>query len=365
MNVLVVNCGSTTLKYGLFRAGTDGTVHALAGASAPLSAAVSLTGLLERLPQAPDLLAHRLVHGVEGSGNVAVITDAMLGELETDAALAPLHTLPALRLVRLGADLGLPQVAAFDAGFHATLPPHARRYPLPSLPGVERTGFHGWSHRSAVERYAAIVGNPAPSLVTVHLGGGCSATAVRAGRSVDTSMGFTPLEGLMMGTRAGDLDPGIVLHLLRSGYTADRIEELLYRESGLRGIAGDGDMRALLARADEAARLAIDMFCYRVRKYVGAYLAALEGAAEAVVFTGGIGERAPEIRRRVCQGLEWAGLVLDPARNSGGEERISTADSRLDAYAIRSHEEALIAREAVALVRQSAEPPYPPAPATR
>ena len=350
MNILVINCGSTTLKYGLFRGEPGGGVRSLSGAVVPLSNAASLTWLLETLPQRPEVIAHRLVHGTERSGDVALITDRMLAELDADAALAPLHTVYALRLVRLAADLRLPQVAAFDGGFHATLPDHARRYPLPQLPGIHRIGFHGWSHRSAMERYAAIAASPSPSLVTVHLGGGCSAAAIRSGRSVDTSMGFTPLEGLMMGTRAGDLDPGIVLHLMRSGYTADQIEELLYHQSGLKGVAGDGDMRALLARSDETARLAVEMFCYRVRKYVGAYLAVLEGAAEAVVFTGGIGERSAEIRRRICQGLGWAGVVLDPARNLAGEERISAADSPLEVYALRPHEEALIAREALALV---------------
>jgi acetate kinase len=350
VNVLVINSGSTNLKYGLFHAEPGGGVHSLSGAVVPLSRGASLDWVLEQLPQQPDMIAHRLVHGGEASGEVALITDSLLAALDAGAGLAPLHTAPALRLVRLAAALQVPQVAAFDGGFHATLPPHARRYPLPQVPGVHRTGFHGWSHRSAMERYAAIARRPAPSLVTVHLGGGCSATAIRAGRSVDTSMGFTPLEGLMMGTRPGDLDPGIVLHLMRSGYTADQIEELLYRQSGLRAIAGDDDMRALLARTDDAARLAVEMFCYRVRKYVGAYLAALEGAAEAVVFTGGIGERSAEIRRRVCQGLDWAGVVLDPTRNLSGEERISAPDSPLGVYALRTHEEALIAREALALV---------------
>ena len=353
VNVLVINCGSTSLKYGLFHGEPGGRVDALAGAVLPLSAAASLDWLVPRLPQAPDLIAHRLVHGGANGEDVAILTESMLGELEADTALAPLHTVHALRLVRLAAGLGLPQAVAFDGGFHATLPPHTRRYPLPELPGVLRTGYHGWSHRSAMERYAALVGNPAPSLVTVHLGGGCSATAVRAGRSVDTSMGFTPLEGLMMGTRPGDLDPGILLHLLRAGHTVDQIEELLYRQSGLRGVAGDADMRTLLTRTDEAAKLAVEMFCYRVRKYVGAYLAALEGTAEALVFTGGIGERSPEIRQRICSGLAWAGIVLDAGCNARGEERIGSGDSRLGVYALRSNEEALIARETLALVHGS------------
>ena len=353
MNVLVLNCGSTSLKYGLFHGEPGSSVEALAGAAVPLSAAASLDWLVPRLPQAPDLVAHRLVHGSANGGEVAMLTESMLAALEADTALAPLHTVHALRLVRLAAALGLPQAAAFDGGFHATLPPHARRYPLPELPGVGRTGYHGWSHRSAMERYAALAGRPAPSLVTLHLGGGCSATAILAGRSVDTSMGFTPLEGLMMGSRPGDLDPGILLHLMRAGYTVDQIEELLYRQSGLRGVAGEADMRTLLTRTDAAATLAVEMFCYRARKYVGAYLAALEGAAEALVFTGGIGERSPEIRQRICAGLEWAGIRLDPGCNARSEERIGASDARLGVYVLRSNEEALIARETLALVGRS------------
>jgi len=355
MRILVLNCGSTTLKYRFFLADKSGVSQVLAGAVVPLTAdaSPSLADLLDDLPQAPDAVAHRIVHGGDGLGEVAFIDGTMLGELESLGGLAPLHATQALALVRTAAELKVPQVAAFDSAFHVTLPPHARRYALPEIPGLHRVGFHGWSHRSAVERYATIAGNPAPSLVTLHLGGGCSAAAIRRGRSVDTSMGFTPLEGLMMGTRPGDLDPGIVLHLIRTGYTAERLEHLLQHESGLHGVAGQADMRALLARTDLPARLAVEMFCYRVRKYIGAYLAALDGAAEAVVFTGGIGEGAPEIRRRVCAGLEWAGVIVDPERNLRGEERISTDGSPLGVHTIASDEEGLIAREASALLTRS------------
>jgi acetate kinase len=355
MHILVVNCGSTTLKYGLFHTDGTGVPHPLAGASIPLTSAgiPPLARLLDHLPRAPDAVAHRIVCGGEGLGEVALIDGTVLAGLESQAPLDPLHAAHAIELVRVAAELKLPQVAAFDSAFHAALPAHARRYALPDIAGLHRVGFHGWSHRSAMERYAAIAGNPRPTLVTLHLGGGCSAAAIRDGRSMDTSMGFTPLEGLMMGTRPGDLDPGIVLHLIGTGYTPQRLERLLHQESGLRGIAGDADMRALLARTDAPAGLAVEMFCYRVRKYVGAYLAALEGAAEAVVFTGGIGERAPEIRRRVCAGLEWAGIVLDAERNRRGDERISADGSRVGVYAVRAGEELLIAREASTLLRRS------------
>jgi acetate kinase len=359
MHLLVLNCGSTTLKYGLFDAGKPGSVRRLGGAVAPLTSSTppSLARLLEELPHPPDAVAHRIVHGGEGRGDVARIDRVLLDALEAEARLAPLHAAHAIELVRACAELQLPQAAAFDSAFHGSLPVRARRYPIPEITGVHRIGFHGWSHRSAMERYAALSGHAAPTLVTLHLGGGCSAAAIRQGRSVDTSMGFTPLEGLMMATRAGDLDTGIVLHLLRSGYSVDRLEHLLQQESGLRGVAGEADMRALLGRADAAAELAVEMFCYRVRKYVGAYLAALEGHAEAVVFTGGIGEGAPDIRRRVCAGLEWAGVALDQERNQRGDERISADTSRLGVYAVHADEETLIAREAAVLFHRAPASP--------
>ena len=218
--------------------------------------------------------------------------------------------------------LGVPLVAAFDTAFHRTLPQRAWRYALPELPGVRRYGFHGWSHRSVTERYAALSGNPLPTIVTLHLGSGCSATAIQRGQSIDTSMGYTPLEGLVMGTRPGDLDPGILTHLLQQGMTLDRLRRLLHLESGLQGLAGSQDMRELLRRDDEKAVAALEIFCYRILKYVGAYLTIL-GGAEAIVFTGGIGENSPEIRRRICEGLSWVGLEMDGFRNARGEERIS------------------------------------------
>jgi len=185
--------------------------------------------------------------------------------------------------------------------------------------------------------------------VTLHLGGGCSAAAIRRGRSVDTSMGYSPLEGLVMGTRAGDLDPGILTHWLHEGMSLREIEHLLQHEAGLKALAGTADVRELQRRGDAAAGLALDLFCYRIQKSVGAYLAALEGA-EAIVFTGGIGENAPEIRRRVCERFGWAGLTLDVERNQRNELRLSVEGSRLAAYAIPTDEEYLIARETLRLV---------------
>jgi acetate kinase len=229
------------------------------------------------------------------------------------------------------------------------LPERAFRYAIPrSAPDeVRRYGFHGLSHQYLVERYAELTGSAKPTLVTLHLGGGASAAAVSAGVSIDTSMGMSPLEGLVMGTRAGDLDPAVVLDLLARAGSVAALEEILNEGSGLQALAGDSDMRVLLARDDPEARLAVEIFCYRARKYVGAYLAAL-GGAEAIVFSGGIGENSPEIRRRIAGRLEWFGLELDEALNRAGAGRISTARSRLHAYVIPTDEELLMARQALA-----------------
>jgi acetate kinase len=267
-----------------------------------------------------------------------------------------MHNGPALEGIEATLGSGVPLVAAMDTAFHATLPPHAWRYALPELAGIRRYGFHGWSHRFVTERYAALTGSSEPTIITLHLGGGCSAAAILRGRSVDTSMGYSPLEGLVMGTRAGDLDPGILTHLLHEGMSLSRLEQLLQHESGLKALAGTADVRELLERKDSAAELALELFCYRIKKCVGAYLAALEGA-EAVVFTGGIGEHAPDIRRRVCERLGWAGLTLDVERNQRNELRISAEGSRLAAYSIPTDEEYLIARETFRLMARPTSHP--------
>ena len=215
--------------------------------------------------------------------------------------LAPLHNGPALEGIETTLGLGVPdRRAGYGLSRYASAPGLA--VCVPEMDGVRRYGFHGWSHRYVTERYAALTGSPEPTIITLHLGGGCSAAAIQRGRSVDTSMGYSPLEGLVMGTRAGDLDPGILTHLLYEGMSLKQLEHLLQHGSGLKALAGTADVRELLKRDDAAAELALDVFCYRAQKYVGAYLAALEGA-EAIVFTGGIGEHAPEIRRRVCKGF--------------------------------------------------------------
>ena len=350
MRILVINCGSATLKYKLFSIDQAG-IQLVVGGTVEISRGyrVAVTQALETLPHAPDAIAHRVVHGGDRLGDVVRVDIPLLNQLRELGSLAPLHNGPALEGIEATLGVGVPMIAAFDTTFHRTLPPRAWRYALPDLPGVRRYGFHGWSHRSVTERYAELSGNPLPTIITLHLGSGCSATAIQRGHSIDTSMGFTPLEGLVMGTRPGDVDPGILMHFMQQGMTSDRIRTLLNCESGLQGLAGTSDMRELLGRTDDAARLAVEIFCYRVLKYVGAYWAVL-GGAEALVFTGGIGENSPEIRRRIAEGLGWTGLEMDGRRNAGGEERISSLSSRPAVYSIRTDEERLIAREACRLL---------------
>ncbi len=359
MRILVVNCGSATLKYKFF-ATEDGAMELLAGGVEEVSGGyrAAVTAVLDGLPQAPDAIAHRVVHGGDRFPDVSKLDVRMLNQLRELSSLAPLHNGPAVEGIEATLGLGVPLIAAFDTAFHRSLPERAWRYALPELPGVRRYGFHGWSHRSVMERYAELSGNPRPTIITLHLGGGCSATAIQQGQSIDTSMGYTPLEGLVMGTRPGDLDPGILAHLMYKGMSLEEIRRLLHYDSGLQGLAGSQDMRELLRREDHAACMAVEIFCYRIVKYVGAYLSAL-GGAEATVFTGGIGENSAEVRRRVCLGLSWAGLRLDESRNQRGEECISAPESTLAAYAIRTDEERVIAREAGYLLAGAVPEPSP------
>jgi acetate kinase len=348
MRILVINCGSATLKYALYDAG-GGRLDRVAAATVGWEGghAATVERALASLPARPDAIAHRVVHGGERFLASVAIDDDVLRHLAELVPLAPLHNAIALEGIAATRGLGVPQLALFDTAFFAELPARARRYALPRLPGVRRYGFHGWSHRAVTERTAALTGVSEPTLVSLHLGSGCSAAAIRHGRPVDVSMGYSPLEGLVMGTRPGDVDPGLLLHLVREGFDAVRLERLLHHESGLKALAGSADMRALLARSDHDAREAIELFCYRIVKYVGAYLAALEGRAEALVFTGGIGHGSAEIRARVVEMLAWTGLRIDTGRNACGEERISTDGAGLAAFALRSDEEGAIAREAV------------------
>jgi acetate kinase len=322
---------------------------------------------LASIRSADDIHAvgHRVVHGGELFQDSALIDEKVLKGIEDCVELAPLHNPMNLQGIRAAREIfgnNTPQVAVFDTSFHQTLPEAAYLYAIPyrfyEQQRVRRYGFHGTSHRFVAARYREMRGltREQTNIITLHLGNGCSAAAIKAGKSVDTSMGMTPLEGLVMGTRSGDLDPAVVgLIAEKDGVAAADVEKLLNGQSGLLGLSGvSNDMRELQAAelGNPRARVAVEVFCYRARKYVGAYLAAM-GGADAVVFTGGIGENSPEVRARICDGMEWAGLKIDTPRNEetvGREGLISTEDSRLAGYAIPTNEELLIARDTVRVV---------------
>ena len=313
-------------------------------------------------------VGHRVVHGGELFKESMLIDDRVLKGIEDCIDLAPLHNPNNVKGILAARELfgkDVPQVAVFDTAFHHSLPEQAYLYAIPyhlyRRHRIRRYGFHGTSHRYVAFRYRALRGltREQTNIITLHLGNGCSAAAIKGGSSVDTSMGMTPLEGLVMGTRSGDLDPAIVSVIARKeGMSSSEVDTLLNTQSGLLGVSGlTNDMRELQAELkehdDRRVRLAIELFCYRARKYIGAYLAAM-GGADAIVFTGGIGENSPEVRSRICTGMEWAGLKFDDAKNQetiGQEGNISTEDSKLLAYAIPTDEELLIARDTVRVIR--------------
>ena len=407
MNVLVVNSGSSSLKFqviatdlGRMREDKDdricrGEVEGIGGEAIIRikyrnQPSQTFTASLRDITAALDYLVryiasdrsgvseikstadvnavgHRIVHGGEMFKESALIDDRVLKGIEDCIDLAPLHNPTNIKGIQAARELfgqGIPQVAVFDTSFHHSLPEQAYLYAIPyhlyRRYQIRRYGFHGTSHRYVAFRYRALRGltREKTNIITLHLGNGCSVCAIKGGYSVDTSMGMTPLEGLVMGTRSGDVDPAVVSVIARKeGVSACEVDTLLNTQSGLLGISGlTNDMRELQAELEEhndrRVRLAIEIFCYRARKYVGAYLAAMEGA-DAIVFTGGIGENSPDIRGRICAGMEWAGLGIDAAKNQetvGREGKISTDDSKLLAYAIPTDEEILIARDTVRVI---------------
>lgn len=314
-----------------------------------------------------EAVGHRVVHGGEEFTKSTLVTDDVRRHLEALIDLAPLHNPHNLRGIDAARAIlgpGVPQVAVFDTAFHTTLPETAFVYAIPyqlyRRYRVRRYGFHGTSHRYIAYRYRELTGRrrEATRIVTLHLGNGASACANLGGKSVDTSMGFTPLEGLVMGTRSGDVDPAVLEFVAtKEGLSLRDVEMMLNKQSGLLGVSGlTSDMRELLAEeaenGDRRARLAIDIFCYRVRKYIGAYLAAMNGA-DAIVFAGGIGERSPAIRARICAGLDWLGIRVDDAKNRAlnGDGRIDADGSRVEVWVIPTDEELLIARDTWRVVK--------------
>jgi acetate kinase len=401
MKLLVINCGSSSIKYEVFeetglrliagglleKIGTaearlrqkrrleDGTFD-LAETVEPVADHAAGFDLIGRVNSRnriftgeSDLfgIGHRVVHGGERFQEPTLITGEVVAAIRDLIPLAPLHNpanLLGIEVLRKSFPR-VPQVAVFDTMFHQTLPPRAFHYALPyelyENHRVRRYGFHGTSHAYVAEEAVRHLGRnrEETNLITLHLGNGASAAAIQNGRSIDTSMGLTPLEGLVMGTRCGDIDPALHFYLLReTGMDPGELEGLLNSQSGLKGICGSNDMREILARGDQGddrARLAADLFCYRIKKYIGAYVAIL-GRVVAVVFTGGIGENAPVIREKVLEGLEHLGLGVDPVKNrntAGGISEIQPDGFPIKALVIKTNEELEIARQALRVIKQA------------
>lgn len=362
MTLLTVNAGSSSVRLAAFAHEARGQ-RLLASHHGDAEPA-RVEGVLREFIGQNGLadiraVAHRVVHGGSNLLRSRLIDAAVVREIERVSALAPLHNPPALAWLQacralLGA--AIPQVAVFDTAFYADLPEVARNYALPrglrERHAIQRYGFHGIAHASMWRRWREL--RPALQdggrVISLQLGAGCSITAVRAGRAVDTSMGFSPLEGLVMATRSGDVDAGLLLYLQRvEGLSPERLEKLLNQESGLLGLSGlSGDMRALLESSEPTARLAVEVYGYRARKYVGAYLAAL-GGAEAILFGGGVGEHAAVMRETILAGMEWCGIALDVEKNraAGGTEAcISRDGSAIEVWVIPVDEAAILAQEA-------------------
>jgi acetate kinase len=341
VRVLVVNAGSSSLKLRML--GPDDELEAERDLAPDDHDA--LAAAAAELPR-PDAVGHRVVHGGERYRAAVRIDGEVVAALRALVDLAPLHQPAALAGIEAMDSVlpGVPAVACFDTAFHATLPAAAATYAVPrewrERFGLRRFGFHGLSHAHAARRVQA------RRVVSCHLGAGASLAAVRDGTCVDTTMGFTPMEGLVMATRSGSVDPGLLLWLLRHGHDADAIERGLDREGGLRGLAGDADMRAVLARDDDEARLAVDVYVHRLRAAIAAMSAAMDGL-DALVFTGGVGEHAAVVRERTAAGLGFLGIALDPATNAA-----ATTDAEIGARGAAVRTLVVTAREDLEVARQ-------------
>lgn len=411
MNILVLNCGSSSLKFQIIetdlelidqnadkqhakgiieRIGSESLIFLQATGKHPIRHAaplrdhrgaldyilrwiVSSESGIDSIRSLGDIhaIGHRVVHGAEKFARSVIIDDNVVDGIEDCIELAPLHNPANLKGIAAAKELfgpGIPQVAVFDTSFHSTMPEISYLYAIPyqlyRRHKIRRYGFHGTSHRYVAYRYRQLTGKERDdtNIITLHLGNGCSVCAIKKGNSVDTSMGMTPLEGLVMGTRAGDLDSSILEFLMhKEGMSIQEVDVVLNKQSGLLGLSGlTNDMRDLLdeerEHQDRRARLAIEVFCLRVKKYLGAYLAEL-GGADAVVFTGGIGENAPMIRKRILQNLEFFGIEIDEKQNnamtSGKEGEIGKNGGRVKVFVIPTNEELLIARDTIRCVKDA------------
>jgi acetate kinase len=397
--ILVINCGSSSIKYALIAMGEecrvaggflerigesgsllhyrrtdpDGRLIEMEGEVTARNQGEAFHHIFEAMRSTGNLLedppitaiGHRVVHGGEAFTSPTLINSDVIQGLHSIGDLAPLHNPANIAGIEICTEIfpDLPNVAVFDTAFHQTMPPRAFRYAIPEEwyrdHGVRRFGFHGTSHRYVASRAAKFLDRPLDTLhlITLHLGNGASASAIQRGRCIDTSMGFTPAEGLIMGTRCGDLDPTVPLYMQkRSGATIDRLNHALNYESGLKGLCGTNDMREILLRADaldEHATLAVELYCYRIKKYIGSYSAAL-GRVDALIFTGGVGENSERVRRKSCEGLERFGIAIDQEANdnAGGEvTEIGQEGSPVRILVIRTDEELQIAIETLTVIR--------------
>ena len=363
--LLAINAGSSSLKYAAFAAGPP--VEPLVRGGVPMDAgeAAAIGHVLDDIGARIDLglvkaVGHRFVHGGESFVAPQIVTPDLVAALRRLIALDPTHLPAEIAVLEVCQTRlpGIPQVACFDTAFHASLPPVARTLPVPrkyAAAGIRRYGFHGLSFAYLMEELGRRAGPAAAHgrVVLAHIGAGVSLAAVRDGRCQDTTMGFTPTGGVMMATRSGDLDPGVLIHLMRTlGLDSDALDRLVNREAGLLGVSGTtGDVRDLLARSlgDPHAAAAIDLFCYQIRKAIGA-LAAVLGGLDTLVFAGGVGEHSDEVRRAVCDTLGFLGVRLDPARNADHADVLSPDGAAVAVWLIPTNEELMIAREVARLV---------------
>jgi acetate kinase len=394
MKVLVLNCGSSSIKYQFIDTETkaalakglvdrigmtgavlthqryDGDKIKIAGEILDHTIAIEYVlavmlsknhGVIDKKSDI-EAIGHRVVHGGETFSASVLIDDEVISVLQENIELAPLHNPPNIKGIQACKKIlaGIPMVGVFDTAFHVKMPPKAYLYGIPydlyKKHKIRRYGFHGTSHLYVSQRAAEILGKDISELriITAHLGNGCSMAAIKYGQSVDTTMGFTPLEGLLMGTRSGDLDPALILYIMgKEGLSLHEAATLLNKHSGLIGISGESsDMREILSAVKEdhkRARYAFEIFCYRIKKYLGGYVAAM-GGLDAFVFTGGIGENAVEVRTEVCKDLEFLGVKIDEKKNSANDEIISTGDSRIKVMRIPTNEELVIALDTSEIV---------------
>jgi acetate kinase len=362
VRVLVLNCGSSSVKWRLFEE-LNAELDAIDGGH--VERVTDYGGALREVLSTVDgsrldAVGHRVVHGGLRFSAPALIDDEVVAAVEALIPLAPLHNPSNLAGVRQARQLlpDVPQAAVFDTAFHRTIPPQNATYAIDANVaiehGVHRYGFHGTSHAYVSRQTARLLAHDPETfnVITLHLGNGASACAVKAGRSFATSMGLSPLEGLVMGSRSGDIDPAILFHLHRvAGMSWEELDDLLNTRSGLRGLCGDNDMRGVLGRSDESARLALDVYCARVKFYVGAYFALL-GKVDAITFTAGVGENSPVVRERCLSELDGLGIVLDGMRNYDGAPIISADHAKVRVCVVPTDEEGEIARQTARLLQR-------------